>query len=179
MTLQELMQKIRKAIDSTYTSSKAPAVVYGTVENISPLVISIDGLGSLCEDYFILGSSCKQYKVILPNGSKTIDDKWTETEESYDTVSATGLSNFGVANGQTGITVASTLSGTPCVVTNSGTAGTDGHTHNINAKEVILWNGLKEKDRVLCIRFAGGDSYFVCDVVKRTNLELDAGKEVI
>lgn len=179
MTLQELMQKIRKAIDSTYTSSKAPAVVYGTVENISPLVISIDGLGSLCEDYFILGSSCKQYKVILPNGSKTIEDKWSETEESYDTISATGKANFGVANGQTGITVAATLSSVPCVVTNSGTAGTDGHTHNINAKEVILWNGLKEKDRVLCIRFAGGDSYFVCDVVKRTNLELDAGKEVI
>ena len=179
MTLEDLIKKIKKYVDDSFQSSKAAAIVYGTVEVAVPLCINIDKIGPLCEDFFLLGSICKKYTAILPNGSKTVDDKWTETEESYDTISATGLANFGVANGQTGITVASTLSGTPCVVTNSGTAGTDGHTHNINAKEVILWNGLKEKDRVLCIRFAGGDSYFVCDVVKRTNLELDAGKEVI
>jgi hypothetical protein len=179
MTLQELMQKIHKAIDTVYTSVKSTAIVYGTVENVNPLVITIDDVGALCEEYFILGSSCKQYKVILPNGSKTTDDKWTDTEESYDTITATGLSNFGVANSQTGITVAVTVSSVPGVVTNNGTAGTDGHLHEIKAKEVILWNGLKVNDRVLCMRFNGGDRYFVCDVVSRTNLQLNVGEEVI
>lgn len=179
MTLQELMQKIHKAIDMVYTSVKSTAIVYGTVENVNPLVITIDDVGALCEEYFILGSSCKQYKVILPNGSKTTNDKWTDTEQSYDTVTATGTNNFGVANTQTGITVASVLVEAPCTVTIAGVAGTDGHLHEIKAKEVILWNGLKVNDRVLCMRFNGGDRYFVCDVVSRTNIQLNVGEEVI
>lgn len=179
MTLEDLIKKIKKYVDDSFQSSKAAAIVYGTVEVAVPLCINIDKIGPLCEDFFLLGSICKKYTAILPNGSKTVDDKWSETEESYDTISATGLANFGVANGQTGITVASTLSGTPCVVTNSGTAGTDGHKHDINAKEVILWNGLKEGDRVLCMRFEGGNKYYVADIVTRTNQDLEEGSEVI
>ena len=173
--LNILLSKIKTLIDSTYKSNQSAGIVHGVVTNISPLVIDFDEIGELGEEYLVCGSICRKYEAMLPNGSLTTNDKWFETEKSYDTITASGGAVFATANGQVGIT----LAGSNSAVTASGKGGTDGHKHNINATKVIVWNGLQIGDNVLALRYDGGDKYYIADILTRTNKQLEDGEELI
>lgn len=173
--LNILLTKIKTLIDSTYKSNQSAGIVHGVVTNISPLVIDFDEIGELGERNLVCGSICRKYEVMLPNGSLTTNDKWFETEKSYDTITASGGAVFATANGQVGIT----LAGSNSAVTASGKGGTDGHKHNINATKVIVWNGLQIGDNVLALRYDGGDKYYIADILTRTNKQLEDGEELI
>lgn len=173
--LNILLTKIKQLIDSTYKSNQSAGIVHGVVTNISPLVIDFDEIGELSGRYIVCGSICRKYEIMLPNGSLTEDDKWFESETSYDTITASGSAVFATANGQVGIT----LAGSNSAVTASGKGGTDGHKHNINATKVIVWNGLQVGDNVLAFRYDGGDKYYIADVLTRTNNKLENGEELL
>lgn len=173
--LNILLTKIKTLIDSTYKSIQSAGIVHGVVTNISPLVIDFDEIGELGEEYLVCGSICRKYEVMLPNGSLTTDDKWHETETSFDTITASGGAAFATANGQLGIT----LAGSNSAVTASGKGGTDGHNHDIKATKVIVWNGLQIGDNVLALRYDGGDKYYIADILTRTNKQLEDGEELI
>lgn len=175
--LNTLVTKIKQWIDETYTSDRSASMITGTVTNIKPLCVEFPDIGELNENHLVCGSICRKYEVILPNSSLTESDVWTQTETSFDTITALGTPQFGIANAQTGITLAATPTST--IVNASGTAGTDGHEHDINAKKVILWNGLQVGDTVLAFRYMAGDMYYIADVLTRTNLSLADGEELI
>lgn len=172
--LSLLLERIKMLIDNSHKSSNSAGIVHGVVTNISPLVIDFDDIGELNERYIVCGSICRKYEIVLPNGTLTTDDVWTQTESAYDTITATGSAVFGGVNNQTGIT----LVGSNTAITATGIAGTNGHIHNIKAKKVIVWNGLRVGDNVLAFRYDGGDRYYVADILTRKNEQLDEGEEL-
>lgn len=170
-----LLTKIKALVDSTYKSQQSAGIVHGVVTNISPLCVEFDEIGELNERYLVCGSICRKYEIMLPNGSLTTDDKWFETEQSYDTITANGSAVFATANNQVGIT----LAGSTSAVTASGIGGTNGHKHDINATKVIVWNGLRIGDEVLAFRYDGGDRYYIADILTRRNEQLSEGEELL
>lgn len=136
-TLNESMKLIAAKYINTV---KFTDVFFGTVTQVSPLVIQTDQKHILQEQYLILSNLVKDHDVDITVSMQTVED-------AYMNPSHTHTGNLGNP-------------------TDTGTLDTT-HKHDIKGRKKITFHyGLKLNEKVILLRLQGGQRYLVLDRVE-------------
>lgn len=134
----ELVRIIKKTASDAVKAEKPVEVCFGSVLSTSPLKI-------LVEQKLTLGAE----QLVL---TKAVTDHWVDIEVSHFTVN----DNFMIPDH---------IHGTPAGPTDNGNLDTT-HKHGYKGrKKILVYNGLKAGEKVLLIRFGGGQRFVVLDRV--------------
>lgn len=134
----ELVKVIKKAAMDAVKADKPVEVCFGNVISTSPLRI-------LVEQKLTLGAE----QLVL---TKAVTDHWVDIEVSHFTVNDDFM-------------IPDHTHGTPAGTSDSGNLDTT-HKHGYKGrKKIFVYNGLKTGEKVLLIRFGGGQRFVVLDRV--------------
>lgn len=134
----ELVRAMKKAAMDAVNEGKPAEVCFGNVISTQPLKI-------LVEQKLILGAE----QLVL---TKAVTDHWVDIEVSHFTVNDDFMIPEHTHN-------------TPAGITDSGNLDTT-HKHRYKGrKKIFVYNGLKTGEKVLLVRFVGGQRFVVLDRV--------------
>lgn len=139
----ELIRAVKKAALDAVNERKPADLCFGTVLNTAPLQILVEQKLTLGADRLIL--------------TKAVTDHWVDIRVSHFTVN----DDFMIPDHTHGIFDTYTGSGS-C---DSGNLDTT-HKHRYKGrKKIMIYNGLKKGEKVLLMRFGGGQRFAVLDRV--------------
>lgn len=134
----ELVKTLKKAALDAVKADKPVEVCFGNVVGTNPLKISVEQKLTLGEEQLVL--------------TKAVKDHWVDIEVSHFTVN----DNFMIPDH---------VHGTPAGPTDMGNLDTT-HKHGYKGrKKIMIYNGLKTGEKVLLVRFGGGQRFVVLDRV--------------
>lgn len=134
----ELVRTLKKAALDAVKADKPVEVCFGSVIETNPLKISVEQKLILGEEQLVL--------------TKAVKDHWVDIEVSHFTVN----DNFMIPDH---------VHGTHAGPTDTGNLDTT-HKHGYKGrKKIMIYNGLKTGEKVLLVRFGGGQRFVVLDRV--------------
>ena len=142
----ELLQALKRAAVEAVEAGKPVILCYGTVTSVEPLQIQVEQKLTLEKEQLEL--------------TRAVQDYWLDIEIS------TFTENDAFMNGKHTHSITDTYTGGgSCDEGNLNTT----HKHAIKGrKKLRIYNGLQEGERVLLLRFQGGQKYLVLDRVSPT-----------
>ena len=134
----ELVRAVKKAAAEAVKAEKPAQVCFGNVISTQPLKISVEQKLTLTAEQLVL--------------TKAVTDHWVDIEVSHFTVNDDFM-------------IPDHYHNTPAGITDSGSLDTT-HKHRYRGrKKIFVYNGLKTGEKVLLIRFVGGQRFVVLDRV--------------
>ena len=134
----ELVRAVKKAAAEAVKAEKPAQVCFGNVISTQPLKISVEQKLTLTAEQLVL--------------TKAVTDHWVDIEVSHFTVNDDFM-------------IPDHYHNTPAGITDSGSLDTT-HKHRYKGrKKIFVYNGLKTGEKVLLIRFVGGQRFVVLDRV--------------
>ena len=137
-----LVKTMTTIASSRSNSSMSTDFVMGTVISTNPIIIQVGGL-NLTSDFLMLSPFCVETKIDLKHSHNLSGETASTDLGSHSHVIGDNSSN----------------------TTQSTNLGSHKHKINLNSVEgldiITLWRGLKKNDKVLMLRGASGQKYYV------------------
>lgn len=162
-----ILQVIKQAAVEAVNTTNPTGIMFGTVENVSPLKINVEQKMTLTKEFLILTHNVIDYDVDMTvdhaTDSTAIDANHNHTAESSGSVNVTN----DLKTNKPDTTISGSITATTQVTTSI--AGVSiGLTHNhtyTGKKRFRVHNGLKKGDNVVLIQVQGGQKFIVLDKV--------------
>ena len=139
-----MVQMMQQIAVNAFEASKPTSVVFGTVTKAEPLTILIEQKMEVDESVLVLTDAVKDHYIDIEVSLETIEEK---TKHKH------------VISGSTGSGGTESHSHSVQLTSNDNSTA---HKHLVNGiKKVLVKNGLKEGEKVILLRFSGGQQFLV------------------
>ena len=165
------IQTIKEIALNAVEESNPTTILYGEVIGVSPLKIKIDQKLILTKEFLVLTNNVCDHDVYMTVEHQT-ESAILDATHTHDTTSNfDGSIDVKIENDvkpdstKVKSTATSTMNGNVDVIVQQTNISAE-HTHNyVGKKKFVVHNGLKQGEKVILLRFQGGQKFLVLDRV--------------